>query len=397
MNDSDGNLSIDFLVGFTIFMIAFIWVATLVPNLFLGLSAIGIDYDAVAYRTGVILAEDPGATLDGSPWEVQPDNGKANIQRFGLAISKETPNVLGELKVSRFFNQSAGFIYPDDFRKKAIFGDYPYRFNISLLEVGKAPRYIGEERPETYGYIRKNVKIKHSSNATINMTNYERFGLWNLDTGFAADAYNSKNYDGNVTYHDFALVINRTELLHGNVTTPVLSPNYDAAYRIDPRTDGFNITVDDLDKFFWDPAYPAKFKNNTWVTVPYGLNLSKVRLSYSLDDSSPPINYPAGPYKDYIFIDTDQTTPVTPPVTVVQNVTFRFRPGFFAYPPNDRGSIYINMTFGVKTTDPQNPGNTEYGMKFLNSSHKQPWDYNYNATEVTQPELTDAVLEVAVW
>ena len=106
MTDTSGNLSVDFLVGFTIFMVAFIWVATLVPNLFLGVSAHGIDFDAVAYRTGVILAEDPGASNVVTPWEVQLDSGKANIARFGLAVSKETPNLLSDLKVKRFFDLS---------------------------------------------------------------------------------------------------------------------------------------------------------------------------------------------------------------------------------------------------------------------------------------------------
>jgi len=52
MTNSNGNLSVDFLVGFSIFMIAFIWVATLVPNLFLGVSSHQIDFDAVASAAG---------------------------------------------------------------------------------------------------------------------------------------------------------------------------------------------------------------------------------------------------------------------------------------------------------------------------------------------------------
>jgi hypothetical protein len=36
-------------------------------------------------------------------------------------------------------------------------------------------------------------------------------------------------------------------------------------------------------------------------------------------------------------------------------------------------------------------------MQFLNNTRSGPWDYNYNATEVTQPVLRDAVMEVAVW
>ncbi len=57
-----GNLSIDFLAGFTIFIVAFVWVISLVPGLLIDLQAFTIDYDAVAYRTGVILVEDPGVT-----------------------------------------------------------------------------------------------------------------------------------------------------------------------------------------------------------------------------------------------------------------------------------------------------------------------------------------------
>ena len=60
MTDDSGIQSIDFLAGFTIFMVSFIWVATMVPGLFIGVQSYTIDYDAVAYRTGVILAEDPG-------------------------------------------------------------------------------------------------------------------------------------------------------------------------------------------------------------------------------------------------------------------------------------------------------------------------------------------------
>ncbi len=32
MTDDNGNLSIDFLVGFTIFILAFIWVVSMIPR-----------------------------------------------------------------------------------------------------------------------------------------------------------------------------------------------------------------------------------------------------------------------------------------------------------------------------------------------------------------------------
>ena len=168
MSDESGTLSIDFLVGFTIFLIAFIWVISIIPGLLIGLQAFTIDYDAVAYRTGVILVEDPG---EPSSWEVAPYNenyDKTDVSRFGLAVSRDDPNILSQDKVNRFFD-TATFDYPDDYHNRSIFGDYPYRFNISLMQIGDtgSTRYIGDVLPEGYGYIRRFVKIKSMSYATI--------------------------------------------------------------------------------------------------------------------------------------------------------------------------------------------------------------------------------------
>jgi len=378
MTNSSGNLSIDFLVGFTIFMMAFIWVATLVPNLFLGISSHGIDFDAVAYRTGVILAEDPGATVPGvnTPWEVQQDTGNANIERFGLAVSKETPNILSETKANRFFNTTV--FGPEDYRKKAIFGDYPYHFNISLYDVkGNTTNSTGEIRPGNYGFIRREVKIKHFTNATIDPTDFKNLNLTNT------------NFDGNVSYHDFSLVINRTELLYDNITNPVTNPNYRAAYQIDPRSDAINITIDGLQ----EKPYPVP----GWVTDIPSINLTSVSLSQSVDDISAPIPLTGSKYTDYLYVNDDWSAPATPPVDNVENITLVFKPGFFSG-PYDRGAIYINMTFGVSTHVTDLPlGPRDQGMQYLNSSRAGPWHYNYSASQVTQPELTDGVLEVAVW
>jgi hypothetical protein len=376
MTDDSGILSVDFLVGFTIFMVAFIWVATLVPNLFLGVKSHGVDFDAVAYRTGVILAEDPGATVPivTTPWEFEKDSAKDNIERFGLAVSKETPNVLSETKVNRFFCSTV-FSYPDDYRQRVIFGDYPYRFNISLHEAGESDtRYIGDLLPgSNYGFIRREVKIKHFSNATIDQTDVKNFKL------------NNTGFDGNVTLHDFSIVINTEKLLTGNVTDPVTKPNYDPAYEIDPRYDRIIITIQDLDK---NPPRP------TWVgaaipDVPE-VNLTKVtftqsRLGFPLQA------IPPGPVPQLNFTYNDgNSTPVNPPVALKSNVTFMFEPGFFIK-ANPNGAIYINLSFGINQSVHPN------GMQFLNTSKTLPWDYNYYPANVTQPVLKDAVLEVAVW
>ncbi len=61
---------------------------------------------------------------------------KSNVTRFGLAISRDTPNILSEDKVNRFFCTTA-FFYPDDYHQRAIFGDFPYSFNISFRDLGQ--------------------------------------------------------------------------------------------------------------------------------------------------------------------------------------------------------------------------------------------------------------------
>lgn len=379
MTNSDANLSVDFLVGVTIFMIGFIWVATLVPNLFIGVSAHGIDYDAVAYRTGVILAEDPGATNSTAigSWENQVDNGL--IERFGLAVSKETPNILSETKVNRFFNPPTAFS-PDEYRSKAIFGDYPYRFNISLLGVGESTtRYIGDTLPDgNYGFIRREVKIKHFSNATIDNTTVENFHL------------NNTGVDGNVTFHDFAITINTTQLLNGNVTTPVTNPNYDAAYQIDPRSDWINITIQN---FTETPPLPEGMS-----PLNVDINLTKVTFSQTRYGFPGLFTIPPGiiPQANFTYIGNvdgsimPQLNPTIENLEDKENVTFAFQPGFFT--AADRtGAIFINLTFGTKNVT------SGQGITYLNTSRTQPWDYNYNPTEVTQPTLTDAVLEVAIW
>ena len=226
MTSDSGNLSIDFLAGFTIFMIAFIWVISMIPGLLVNLQGYTIDYDAVAYRTGVILAEDPGEpSLPTSviPWEnLISRNG---VVRFGLAVSKDTPDILSRKKVDRFFCSSV-FSYPSDYQNRSIFGDYPYQFNISLIELGSTnpPRYIGGGMPATSstGYIRRLVRIKEPAVAVVNANS-------TAHPEFLSKATNA-TYEGNETVHEFSILINKTELLKDKILDPVYQINPGQCY-----------------------------------------------------------------------------------------------------------------------------------------------------------------------
>ena len=358
MTDDSGVLSIDFIVGFTIFLLAFIWVMSLIPGLLINLQGYTIDYDAVAYRTGVILVEDPGEVTSmnfTSPWESQSD--KDFVARFGLAISRDTPNILSQEKVDRFFCTTA-FIYPNDYREKAIFGDYPYGFKISLRDVERnVTRSIGDVLPGGYGYIRRLVKIKGVSNATIN--------------GTAMPSY-FKNADQNVTSHTFSILIN-TPQLYTDMT--------DLSYQIDPVKDQIMINITDLKSTMSDPNSGI---NLTSITVASNTVNS---LQYStIPDTTLILDYNNENNKT-VFLGNKL------PQRVNNSISLTFSPKYFQeqvypglYDKTFYKPIYINLSFTLDSNS-----------TFLNNSWSSPFDYNYDPANVTQPKLRDAVLEVAVW
>jgi len=176
--DDEGLLSIDFLAGFTIFILAFIFVSLMMSGLLINLQSKTIDYDAVAYRTGVVLAEDPGEPKDWHLKDLKFPSERAEILRMGLSVDRYSPGILSEKKVEKFFTYASSsscsamdtFCYPNDYRDKLIFGDYPYNFNITLrgIKTSEIDQDLGPVPPNRHGYIRRIVKIKEPG--TINFT-----------------------------------------------------------------------------------------------------------------------------------------------------------------------------------------------------------------------------------
>jgi len=360
MADDSGNLSIDFLVGFTIFMLAFIWVASMVPGMLIGLQSRTIDYDAVAYRTGVILVEDPGWPA-APAWESYPDGQKDQIIRFGLAVSKDSPNILSEDKLNRFFCST--FSYPDDYHSRAIFGDYNYFFNISVLdEERNQMRSVGDVLPDGYGYIRRAVKIKGLSNTTIGQSQIEKHHYNNTE---------------NVSTHEFSVVINNTKLL-GEVGDP--------SYQIDPARDTIIINITDLRSTIKEfPTASPKIVRNGAGRVSITLDSIKV---YRWDAGTLSL---VRTY-DKPYID-GRNTPDTPPIGGIEdNVSLIIDPRVFDIMKAGYSQVYINYTFTV------NPDCT-----FLNNTNnllanpQGSFSYDYFPENVTQPRLRDGVVEVAVW
>jgi len=364
MSDDSGTLSIDFLVGFTIFLIAFIWVLSMIPGLLIGLQAHTIDYDAVAYRTGVILVEDPGEPASWQAENYTADYNIADISRFGLAVSHDDPNILSLDKVDIFFNNKNSGNYTF-YRNKAVFGDYPYRFNISLRYIGSAEsvKSVGDVLPEGYGYIRRFVKVKDMSNSTIDGSNFT----------FLNGEHDYINGDDTTKTHIFSVLIENTILI--GKTSPIKDP----AYQIIPGRESFIINLTNLDETIVSPAMINQ-KNC------FNISLDSIIVD---DKREPPAPRTfIGPIIDDVLTQT-YPQQVKGNVTLLYNTTDN-RKGINWEAPQIEISFIFNLV-------PTGQAGCPSGSLFLNNTPGIPFAYDYNPYNVTQPQLRDAVVEVAVW
>jgi hypothetical protein len=343
-------MSLDFLVGFTIFMLALIMVVSMVPGLLAGLESSGIDYDAVAYRTGVILVEDPGWPVY-PPWEMNDGDHKDEIQRMGLAVSKDTPNILLSTKVDAFFNDS--FFDPEDYRSKVIFGDIPYSYNFSLRSEDGSYNYrTGDTPPSGYGYIRRVVKIK--------------------EPGVAEIGYNSSFNESTLNPSEPRVFTVRLDF--GELLDPERGP----AYRIDPRTEPVNVTITDFGDYLnrTEPSTNATLRTVTfWKKDPTRPipQFTKIPFSYSTKDSN----------LYTLHIDGTPTLhSLSPGVPVESNISLVLKPAATSQFTLDQNSI-LDIRFTFDDGEPQ--------RTFMNGT------FLYDYDSVTIPDLQTGVLEVAVW
>ncbi len=332
----DGVLSLDFLAGFTIFMLALIMVLSMVPGLLAGLQSSGIDYDAVAYRTGVILAEDPGWPAD-PPWEL----GRNQIQRMGLAISKETPNILLSTKIERFFEKLPSgepLFTADDYHSKVIFGDIPYSYNISLRSLdGTYDNKTGDPLPPGYGYIRRVVKVKEPGAAEIK--------------GAKASPYWIDS--PTMPTQTFTVQLNFTQLLNSSI-----SP----AYRIDPRTEPVNVTITNFN------AYHNSTGGGGMVLRHVGFQTTSFDIPFpygAMDNDSYTLHIDGAPQN------------LTPGAEIKDNVSLVLKPAATSLFPLDQSST-LNIRFIFENTN-------------ITGTHL--YDYAY----ITRPNLKTGILEVAIW
>jgi len=346
-------LSLDFLAGFTIFMLALVMVLSMVPGLLAGLESSGIDYDAVAYRTGVILVEDPGWPVY-PPWELYGLDNKEEIQRMGLAISKETPNILLSTKVERFFEES--FFTSEDYRSKVIFGDIPYSYNISLRS--ETYNYnTGDPIPPGYGYIRRVVKIKEPGVAEIKSPGPEYV------------IPDPSPPEWNSTARNFTVRLNFSQLL---------DPGRGPAYRIDPRTEPVNITITNFGEYrnITESSTNATLHNITfWKMDPTRPNPRFTRIPFSYDVID------ANLYT--LHINGTAGHSLQPDVPVNSSISLVLKPAATSLFTLDQNSI-LDIRFNFE----DNPPRTN-----ITGTHL----YDYDPVNVAHASLKTAILEVAIW
>jgi len=167
IKDERGQMSIDFLVGMSIFMFALIFVVLFIPGMFLPFQTETIDLNSVAYRTSVILVEDPGWGDKGIDWEKQ---NIENVSRIGLAIDKKHPNVLDMKKLAVFENETL-INNTQLARKLGLYrnignSDIYYGYNITITDLNDKPIAARGASVPDYGDVSSMKRIVKAQTGT---------------------------------------------------------------------------------------------------------------------------------------------------------------------------------------------------------------------------------------
>ncbi len=134
--DDDGQMTLDFLLGLTIFMMAVLYLATAIPGIFMPYQNNAVDLSSVVYRTSALLVEDPGYYIPAgsstgfTQWE-KPGNVN-NLSRIGLASSKSTPGIISLKKIKALCDDVA---YERSRDKLGLNNTVPYDYSLEVSWV----------------------------------------------------------------------------------------------------------------------------------------------------------------------------------------------------------------------------------------------------------------------
>jgi hypothetical protein len=322
-------------------------------------------------------------------WETLSDYDKSHILRFGLALSKDTPNILSPEKISRFFC-STDFVYPDDYQSRAVFGDYPYQFNISFQRAeDNVTQSVGDVLPEDYGYSRRVVKVKEHSNATLDFSN---------GVGPLAKYTQDPLHTNNATSQVFSVYFNYTYLLENGPA------NNNPAYQVNPLApsgageiiggEGALINLTGLKKLPQNLTSPTNVTLSS-ISIYRSVSLAPLGTGQSAFNGPVLNSTDTSPFE--LYIDGNTTPVQTLPHSVNNTISLFIPPGVLSFVGQGDSSTLLNITMQFSLTDGN--GNSRPD-RYLNSTLVQPdgaFDYTYSNPNVTQPSLHNGVVEVAVW
>jgi len=254
----EGQMSVDFLLGISIFLLTLGFVIQFIPGLFITTSG-DESLNSVAYRTAEILVADPGwwenQTHNGTGWEMHT----AYISRIGFASditpnTKQTltPNILDKTKIQKalklnqtMLRNKLGLYYK--ISNSQI--DYGYNITIeqngnimvinnSLLSFGETPpisqdifRIKRQVLVETGNINLLNAdELKNNSNNSvqINISGNQNENVTIQITDFNITTFNNASVNGTILLSDYYIKkrtnitsfsqFNTTETLNGTDT-----------------------------------------------------------------------------------------------------------------------------------------------------------------------------------
>jgi hypothetical protein len=165
LKDERGQMGIDFIAGVSLFMLTLLFLVHFIPGMFVPFQSETIDLSSVAYRTSVILVEDPGWWDNGTGIDYGEDWEKANhvdnVSRVGLAIDKKHPNMLNMSKINAFENN---ITYENLTDKLGLYrnisgNEIDYGYSITLRGLDGTIMATGGETSPEYGDVSSMKRI----------------------------------------------------------------------------------------------------------------------------------------------------------------------------------------------------------------------------------------------
>lgn len=244
VKDARAQISLDFMSGISLFIVAFIFIALFVPSIFVPFKSDTVDLNSVAYRTSVILTEDPGWFSDdvnnrrGINWEENvPD-----MSRIGLAVDKDYPNVLDREKIATF-NDNALIDDETLVNSLGLFrtingNDISYGHNIMIetLEDGTIIATRGDVAPESGDVASiKRVVLTHTSNE-FDLDGDDLLGRTPIPSTYA-------QFNITEPEDDLTIVLKKLIVTGPNPSLQTIRLDDDSNGILDPISDGAIITM----------------------------------------------------------------------------------------------------------------------------------------------------------